>query len=67
MSKFMSRKFWVAVSALGAAIVGAASGQIPWSEALPSMAAIVIGYCAAQGWVDGKEVVAEIENSGDEG
>ena len=47
MSKFMSRKFWIAVSALGAAIVGAASGQIPWSEALPSMAAIVIGYCAA--------------------
>lgn len=54
MKKLLSRKLWVTISALGAAIAGAATGQVPWPEALPAIAAIVVGYCVSQGWVDAK-------------
>ena len=54
MEKLASRKLWVAIGASAAAIFGAVSGSMPWAEALQSVAAIAIGYCVAQGWVDGK-------------
>jgi len=60
MKKLLSRKLWVAVSALGAIIVSASTGQVPWPEALPVIAAIVVGYCVSQGWVDGKALEKEI-------
>ena len=60
MKKLLSRKLWVAVSALGAIIVSAATGQVPWPEALPGIAAIVVGYCVSQGWVDGKALEKEL-------
>ena len=56
MKKLLSRKLWVAVSALGAIIVSAATGQVP----LPGIAAIVVGYCVSQGWVDGKALEKEL-------
>ena len=56
MSKLKSRKLWVALGAIASAIVGAVSGSLPWDQALPSVAAIAIGYCVSQGWVDAKEI-----------
>ena len=56
MKKLLSRKLFVAVGAIATAIYAAVTGGVPWAEALPSIAAIVVGYCAAQGWIDAKEV-----------
>lgn len=56
MSKLKSRKLWIALGAIASAVVGAVSGSLPWDQALPSIAAIAIGYCVSQGWVDAKEV-----------
>lgn len=56
MKKLLSRKLWVALSSASAIVIAAVSNEIAWSEAAPSLAAIVIGYCAAQGWIDAKEV-----------
>ena len=70
MKKLLSRKLWVAVSALGAAVASAATGQVAWPEALPAIAAIVVGYCVSQGWVDGKalekQLAADSASSEDE-
>ena len=56
MKKLLSRKLWVALSALATIIISAVSKELPWSEAVPSMAAVAIGYCVAQGWIDAKEI-----------
>lgn len=61
MSKLVSRKLWVTVSAAAAVIYAAVTKQVEWAEAGPSLAAIVIGYCVAQGWIDGKEVEQRID------
>ena len=34
----------------------AIQGSIVWGEAIPSIAAVAIGYCVAQGWVDAKAI-----------
>jgi hypothetical protein len=66
MKKLLSRKLFVAVGAIATAIYAATTGGVPWAEALPSIAAIVVGYCAAQGWIDAKEIERAIhaEESG---
>ena len=56
MKKLLIRKLWVALSALATIIISAVSKELPWSAAVPSMAAVAIGYCVAQGWIDAKEV-----------
>ena len=56
MKKLLSRKLWIAVGSLVTVVSAAVSGQVPWPEALPTIGAIVVGYCIAQGWIDGKEV-----------
>lgn len=61
MKKLLSRKLWVALSSLAAIIIAAVSDGLPWAEAVPSMAAVAIGYCVAQGWIDAKEVENAIE------
>lgn len=60
MQRLLSRKFLVSVGAIGSVIVSAISGSVEWSAALPSIAAIAIGYCVSQGWVDGKAVQQQI-------
>lgn len=65
MKKLLSRKLWVALSALATIIISAVSKELPWSEAVPSMAAVAIGYCVAQGWIDAKEVESAISSQDD--
>jgi len=59
MKKLLSRKLWVAVSAAGASIASAVTGTATWADVLPVLAAIVIGYCVSQGWVDAKALAAQ--------
>ena len=66
MKKLLSRKLWVALSALATIIISAVSKELPWSEAVPSMAAVAIGYCVAQGWIDAKEVENAITEQSNE-
>ena len=54
LDKLKSRKLWVALGAIASAVVGAVGGSVSWEQALPSIAAIAIGYCVSQGWVDAK-------------
>tara|TARA_Y100001972_G_scaffold105550_1_gene133198 strand:+ start:265 stop:471 length:207 start_codon:yes stop_codon:yes gene_type:complete len=65
MKKLLSRKLWVALSALATIIISAVSKELPWSEAVPSMAAVAIGYCVAQGWIDAKEIENAISHQED--
>lgn len=52
--KLGSRKLWVAIASIASVVIGAWSGGVAWTEAVPSIAAIAVGYCVAQGWVDAK-------------
>jgi len=61
MKKLLSRKLWVAVSSLAAVIYAATTKELSWGDAVPSIAAIVIGYCVAQGWIDAKQLDSAIE------
>ena len=56
MKKLLSRKLWIALSSASAIVIAAASKEMAWAEAAPSLAAIAIGYCASQGWIDAKEI-----------
>ena len=56
MKKLLSRKLWVALSSASAIVIAAVTKELAWAEAAPSLAAIVIGYCASQGWIDAKEI-----------
>ena len=56
MKKILSRKLWIALSSASAIVIAAISKELAWAEAAPSLAAIAIGYCASQGWIDGKEI-----------
>lgn len=62
MSKILSRKFILSLGAIVSVIVSAANGSVQWSAALPSIAAIAVGYCVAQGWVDGKALEGQIQS-----
>jgi hypothetical protein len=62
MKKLLSRKLWVVLSALATIVISAVSKELPWAEAVPSMAAVAIGYCVAQGWIDAKEVESAASN-----
>ncbi len=56
MKKLLSRKLWVALSSASAIVIAAITKEMAWAEAAPSLAAIAIGYCASQGWIDAKEI-----------
>jgi hypothetical protein len=60
MNKLLSRKFLLSVGAIISVVVSASQGAVQWSAAIPSIAAIVVGYCVSQGWVDGKALEGEI-------
>ena len=62
MKKLLSRKLWVVLSALATIVISAVSKELPWAEAVPSMVAVAIGYCVAQGWIDAKEVESAASN-----
>ena len=66
MKKLLSRKLWVALSSAAVIVVAAFSKELSWAEAAPSLAAIVIGYCASQGWIDAKEIEHAIAEHSDE-
>ena len=65
MKKILSRKLWIALSSASAIVIAAVSKELAWAEAAPSLAAIVIGYCASQGWIDAAEVKAAIDSQED--
>ena len=65
MSKLLSRKLWVAISSLAAVIYAATTKELSWGDAVPSIAAIVVGYCVAQGWIDAKEMEKAIKSESD--
>ena len=56
LEKLKSRKLWVSLGGVASVLFGAFNGSIPWDGALPSIAAIIIGYCVSQGWVDAKAI-----------
>jgi len=56
MKKLLSRKLWVALSSASAIVIAAITKEMAWAEAAPSLAAIAVGYCASQGWIDAKEI-----------
>ena len=58
LNKLKSRKLWVSLGGVASVLFGAFNGSIPWDGALPSIAAIIIGYCVSQGWVDAKAIQA---------
>jgi len=66
MNRFLSRKFLLSVGAIGSIVVSALQGAVEWSAALPSISAIVVGYCVSQGWVDGKVLQQQLETPKDE-
>jgi len=66
VKKLLSRKLWVALSSAAVIVVAAFSKELSWAEAAPSLAAIVIGYCASQGWIDAKEIEHAIAEQTDE-
>ena len=66
MKKILSRKLWIALSSASAIVIAAVSKELAWAEAAPSLAAIVIGYCASQGWIDAAEVKAAIDSHTEE-
>lgn len=66
LSKLKSRKLWVALGAISSAVVGVVGGTLTWAQALPSIAAIAIGYCVSQGWVDGKGIENAIQSEKEE-
>tara|TARA_B000000532_G_scaffold212406_1_gene182475 strand:+ start:275 stop:496 length:222 start_codon:yes stop_codon:yes gene_type:complete len=61
MHRILSRKFLISIGAIGSVLISAINGSVAWDAALPSIAAIAIGYCVSQGWVDGKSVEQEIK------
>mgnify|MGYP001178531942 CR=1 FL=1 len=62
MKKILSRKLWIALSGIGAVVIAAISKELAWADAVPSIAAIAVGYCVSQGWIDAKEVQSAIES-----
>lgn len=56
MKKLLSRKFWMAISAIASLLTAdyAATGTIH-AGTITACAAIAVSYAVAQGWVDAKE------------
>lgn len=63
MSKLLSRKLFVSLGSIVMIISSAIQGALVWAEAIPSIAAVAIGYCVAQGWVDAKAIEAAASNA----
>jgi len=66
MDKLKSRKLWVALGTLTTVILGAFQGTVSWDAALPTIAAIAIGYCVSQGWVDAAALKKSISEEASE-
>ena len=64
MNKLLSRKLFVSLGSIVMIVSSALQGSLGWAEAIPSIAAVAIGYCVAQGWVDAKEIEAAASLSG---
>lgn len=66
MHKLHSRKFWVSTLSglllLGSKWLGL---DIP-DDAMLGISAIVVGYLASQGWVDGQQIKSRSHERGDE-
>ncbi len=60
MKRFLSRKFLLSIGAIASIVTSAVQGAVEWGAAIPSISAIVIGYCVSQGWVDGKMLTQEL-------
>ena len=58
MSKILSRKLFVSLGSIVMILSSAIQGSLLWGDAIPSIAAVAIGYCVAQGWVDAKAIEA---------
>lgn len=55
--RLKSRKFWMALAGAVLPIVAQAlTGEVGWTEAIAASVAVIVGYIAGQGYVDGKRV-----------
>ncbi len=63
MKKILSRKLFVSLGSIIMIVSSALQGSLVWAEAIPSIAAVAIGYCVAQGWVDAKEIEAAVSKA----
>lgn len=64
MSKILSRKLFVSLGSIVMIVSSAIQGSLVWAEAIPSIAAVAIGYCIAQGWVDAKAIESAAVKAG---
>jgi len=54
-SKLKSRKFWVLMIGMLLQFINAQLKQPMTDDQMMQISIIIVGYLAAQGWVDGKE------------
>ena len=67
MSKFKSRKFWIAVGTVFSIALAEALGVSISPEAIAGIVVMAVGYVVAQGNVDKGFVVEQIKVQGDVG